>query len=149
MLSAWLLMRYMNMHHCFVVAESTLFTNNLLECYEVLLLYQVSLVSDCLWVSYMEMYLPIVYCCGSKRPLFTNKLYWYQYKLYHFMHVKFLVSKRNLMSFFDPSINSLSLPSYMHWCTIVSEICELNKKKMNNSEMVIALVDPHTFSKQN
>ena len=61
-------------HSCF----GTLFTNKLWEsCCEIfyiLLLYQVLLVSVSSLVSYRNMHLPIVLCCGTGRALFTNKL---------------------------------------------------------------------------
>ena len=51
-----------------------------LICYKVciLLLNQVSCVPVFPLVSYMNMHIPIVLCCGAKRVLFTNKLseYW-------------------------------------------------------------------------
>ena len=74
--------------YCFCFG--TLFTNKLWEsCYEIfdiLLLYQILFVSVFSVVSYRNMHLPIVLCCGTGRALFTNKLskQWCQIiKLYH------------------------------------------------------------------
>ena len=63
-------------HYC--SCFGTLFTNKLWEsCCEIfntLLLYQVLFVSVFSLVSYRNMHLPIVLCCGTGRALFTNKL---------------------------------------------------------------------------
>ena len=56
----------------------TLFSNKLWEsCCEIfyiLLLYQILFVSVFSLVSYKNMHLPIVLCCGTGRAWFTNKL---------------------------------------------------------------------------
>ena len=47
---------------------------NLLYDFDILLLYQVLLISVFPLVSYRNMHLPIVLCCGTQRALFSNKI---------------------------------------------------------------------------
>ena len=66
-----------------------------LICY-ILLLYQVSCMSVFPLVSYIDVYNPIVLCCGVKRVLFTNKLseYWCHITK-PYLFIKFHASKHS------------------------------------------------------
>ena len=140
-----------------------------LICYKVYMLYQVLCVLVFPLVSYINVHIPIVLCCGAKRVLFANKLSerWCHIIKPH-LFTNFHVSKHSgkrvtqtSMSYFNggPQVfrgfpktsipcvspNYISLPGFICGCIPVCEICEFNQKKKEKKKMKMAIFNLTSF----